>query len=170
VKVSFRARSRSRSDPDSDQSRSPRCDENAPLWRVPVPSRFLLEARLGGAFGPTFGGDVGGCSECSKSPVFGGVARASLGFELGVGLGFTVDGGYAWTRQHIEDLSMGLRAYPALHVSAQDDQRRAGIRLAREPEVVRLNVHREVSPAKVSPFAPPIRTMSTIGAHGLGRS
>jgi hypothetical protein len=87
-------------------------DTNSPLWRTSAPSKFVLEAKAGGAIGPSFGGDVTGGDGASSGLVFGGLGRASLGYELGLGLGFSVDAGYAWTRQNVSDRNTTLSPLP----------------------------------------------------------
>jgi hypothetical protein len=87
-------------------------DTNSPLWKTSAPSRFVIEAKAGGAFGPSFGGDVTGGDGASSGLVVGALGRASLGYELGVGLGFSVDAGYAWTRQNVSDRNTTLSPLP----------------------------------------------------------
>jgi tetratricopeptide (TPR) repeat protein len=88
-------------------------DTNSPLWRASIPSRFVLEATASGALSPGYGGDVAGCSGCSAGLVYGGRARASLAFELGIGLGFSADAGYLWTRQGVDGRATQLSPLPA---------------------------------------------------------
>lgn len=97
-------------------------DMTSPMWRERVPSRFLLEARAGGALGVGFGGGVADCGGCDKGLLFGGLGRASLGYELGVGLGFTVDLGYAYARQTITGRTTTLRPLPVGSSPAEQGQ------------------------------------------------
>jgi hypothetical protein len=87
-------------------------DTSSSLWRVSIPARFLVEATVGGVLSPSFGGDVTDCGSCSAGLVFGGRARASLGYELGLGLGFALDAGYAWARQSVTDRPTTLSPLP----------------------------------------------------------
>jgi hypothetical protein len=75
-------------------------------------SPFLLEGRAGGAFGSSFGGDIGGCSGCQTSLVYGWALRGSLGYELQNGLGLTLDVGYRFLRQDIYDRATTLAPLP----------------------------------------------------------
>lgn len=64
-------------------------DPTSPMWRTVVPPAFFFELRLGGAVSPSFGSDLS-----DGGVVTGGVALADVGYRLGSGLGFSVQGGY----------------------------------------------------------------------------
>jgi hypothetical protein len=54
------------------------------------------------------GGNVAGCSDCKGGLAMGGVGWLGVGYQLGMGLGFTVDVGYAWLRQNVKDRASTL--------------------------------------------------------------
>lgn len=92
-------------------------DLDSPAWGRR--SRFVVGADVLFALVPSLGGDVAGaCSgDCSRSLGVGTVALARLGYELGSGLGFGIDVGYALISQSVTDRAttikpLGLEAQP----------------------------------------------------------
>lgn len=69
-------------------------DPASALWRERHPAHFTLE--IAGAFGPApaYGGDAATCSACRARIAAGGFGSFRGGYELGSGLGFTIDAGY----------------------------------------------------------------------------
>jgi hypothetical protein len=65
-------------------------DPSSPLWRTIVPPAFFFELRLSGVLAPSLGGELNG-----GGLVFGGAALVDVGYRLGSGLGFSLQGGYA---------------------------------------------------------------------------
>jgi hypothetical protein len=78
-------------------------DTASPIWRDAKPSRFVVDVFAGAVFAPAVGGDVmGSCSAtCNKGLGLGGLLIARGGYELGSGIGFTLDLGYAIVHESV---------------------------------------------------------------------
>jgi hypothetical protein len=85
-------------------------DPNSPMWRTMHPPHVFLEALAAAPLFPSFGGDLSaGCSGgCSPGFAFGVLGQLRAGYELSSGLGFSIDGGYAWVQQSISSRSDSL--------------------------------------------------------------
>jgi len=85
-------------------------DPESPLWRTMHPPHIFLEAQAGAPLFPSLGGDLSaGCSgSCSPGFAFGVLGQLRAGYELSSGLGFSIDGGYAWVQQSITGRSDSL--------------------------------------------------------------
>jgi hypothetical protein len=89
-------------------------DPNSPMWRTLHPPHLFLEAQAAAPLFPSLGGDLnGGCSgSCSPGLAFGVLGELRAGYELSSGIGFSIDGGYAWVQQSISGRSDALNPEP----------------------------------------------------------
>ena len=71
-------------------------DPSSPVWKAANPSRVFLEIDGGPAILPSLGGDiVAGCTgTCSKTVGVGAFIVGHGGYQLGSGLGISLDGGF----------------------------------------------------------------------------
>jgi hypothetical protein len=78
-------------------------DPDSPMWKAKNPPRVLLEATLGALAGSSLGGDLNaGCTgACRAALSLGFVATVRAGYQLPLGLGFSVEAGYFSVRQGI---------------------------------------------------------------------
>ena len=83
-------------------------DDRAERWRKP--SRWIIDATIGVPIASTLGGDVGeSCAQgCDRSVGLGIRALARGGYELGWGLGFGVEAGYAAIFQSLDNRSASV--------------------------------------------------------------
>jgi PEGA domain len=89
-------------------------DPSSPLWHVQHPPHVFLEAQ-GMALGfSSLGGDLAGsCSgACSSGFAAGVLGELRAGYELSSGLGFSIDGGYAWVQQTLTGRTDSLQPLP----------------------------------------------------------
>jgi hypothetical protein len=79
-------------------------DPDSELWAERAPARFTLELLLAPNLVPLTGGDLAdGCTgSCSSGIGAGAVALLRGGYQFGVGIGLTVDAGYAVWHQKLE--------------------------------------------------------------------
>ena len=89
-------------------------DPSSPLWRVQHPPHVFIEAEGTAPLFPSLGGDLnaactGACSSGFTAGVFG---ELRAGYELSSGLGFSIDGGYAWVQQKITGRTDALQPLP----------------------------------------------------------
>src|SRR5262249_36167592 len=88
-------------------------DPNSALWRAQNPSRFTVEIDGAPALVPSFGGDVASsCTgACSAALGFGGVFIGRAGYQLGSGLGFSLNAGYLTATQKITGRSAQVKPF-----------------------------------------------------------
>lgn len=87
-------------------------DRTSPIWETVSPPKVFVELAAGPKLSPTMGGDILGCEGCKQGIGFGGQARVLVGYELGWGLGFGGELGYAALRQTAKDRVDALRPLP----------------------------------------------------------
>jgi hypothetical protein len=89
-------------------------DPSSPLWRALHPPHVFVEALVAALASPSLGGDLSaGCSGgCSSGVAAGVLGELRAGYELSSGLGFSIDGGYAWVRQSIKGRADALEPLP----------------------------------------------------------
>jgi hypothetical protein len=92
-------------------------DLSSSLWRAAFPSRIVVGLRATGGLLPSLGGDVAGCNDCSPGLALAGSLQLELGYRLGSGLGFYLEGGYLSAAQTLQDRQesltpVGLPAHP----------------------------------------------------------
>jgi hypothetical protein len=89
-------------------------DPSSPLWGALHPPHFFFEAQGSVPLFPSLGGDLNaGCTgDCSRSFALGVMGELRAGYELGSGLGFSLDGGYAWARQGVSHRPDALSPLP----------------------------------------------------------
>lgn len=108
-------------------------DPTSPLWAAQHPSRFVLELVASGAFSASFGGDLAdACTgSCSYGLPLGGKGVLHAAYELGTGLGFSVDGGYLFQAAALADRPATLTAplRPANNGTVTDKLRLSGLTL-----------------------------------------
>jgi hypothetical protein len=107
-------------------------DPNSPLWAAQNPSRFIIELVAAGAFTPTLGGDIAGCSSpCSSGLPLGGKGVLHAGYQLGSGLGFSIDGGYLALFSSVSDRAAQFfpKSRPINNGTAADTLRLSGLTL-----------------------------------------
>jgi hypothetical protein len=95
-------------------------DPTSSMWRVTVPPAFFFELSLGAGLSPSLGGDLEG-----GGVVFGGIARANVGYRLGSGLGFGLQAGYGSFGQSFDSRGATLKpeGLPVSPGTAKDDLR-----------------------------------------------
>ncbi|HEY2517382.1 MAG TPA: PEGA domain-containing protein, partial [Polyangiaceae bacterium] len=78
-------------------------DPSSATWGSRHPSRFFAELDGAAAITPSLGGDLAGrCSApCSAGSALGAAGIFRGGYELGVGLGFSIDAGYVRVEQTV---------------------------------------------------------------------
>lgn len=89
-------------------------DPTSPLWRSLHPPHLFFEAQAAALLSTTVGGDLSsGCSApCSSGLASGVLGELRAGYELSSGLGFSIDGGYAWVHQSISHRTDSLEPLP----------------------------------------------------------
>lgn len=77
-------------------------DPESPMWGAKARGHFVFEGVVGFATGSLFGGDVSSScgAGCSTALPLGGAATLHAGYELALGLGFSLDAGYVGVSQH----------------------------------------------------------------------
>lgn len=85
-------------------------DPDSALWADRTPSRLVLDVGLGAILSPASGGDVAdGCEgSCSAGLGVGGTATLRGGYRFGMGIGLTLDAGFAMLKQSYEDRAAAL--------------------------------------------------------------
>ena len=81
-------------------------DPNSALWRAQNPSRFTIELDGGLAIAPSFGGDIASTTctgTCAANLGLGGLFLGRIGYQLGSGLGFSLNAGYLTATQKVTD-------------------------------------------------------------------
>jgi hypothetical protein len=89
-------------------------DLSSPLWTAQHPPHLFLGAEAALMGFPSLGGDLSsGCSAgCSSGFALGVLGELRAGYELSSGLGFSIDGGYAWVQQTISGRPDALQPLP----------------------------------------------------------
>ncbi len=90
-------------------------DLSSPMWRSMHPPHFFFAARGALPLSPSLGSDVeAGCTgACSAGAAYGIVGELRAGYELSSGLGFSIDGGYAWAQRMVSGRADSLEPLPA---------------------------------------------------------
>lgn len=83
-------------------------DPTSPAWQKKHPPRVVLSLALGPAVGPSIGGNLDDCDDCSAAPVLGGRASLRGGYQLGLGIGLYADLGYLVLVQSVRDRAATL--------------------------------------------------------------
>ena len=83
-------------------------DPTSPEWQKKNPPRVVLSLVLTPAIGPSLGGDLDDCDDCSAGPAYGGRASLRGGYQLGLGIGLFADVGYLALVQRIHDRAATL--------------------------------------------------------------
>ncbi len=107
-------------------------DPASPLWAAKHPSVFVIEIVGALALSPGIGGDVAGCSgSCASGLPLGGKGVLHAGYELGSGLGFSIDGGYMALFSTVTDRSATVlpKGRPPNAGTASDKLRLSGLTL-----------------------------------------
>ena len=86
----------------------PERDPTSPEWQKKNPPRVVLSLVLTPAIGPSLGGDLDDCDDCSAGPAYGGRASLRGGYQLGLGIGLFADVGYLALVQRIHDRAATL--------------------------------------------------------------
>jgi hypothetical protein len=89
-------------------------DPNSPLWRNLHPPHVFIEGQAAALLFPWLGGDLSaGCSgSCSVGFAAGVLGQLRAGYELSSGIGFSIDGGYAWVQQSVNGRTDALQPLP----------------------------------------------------------
>jgi hypothetical protein len=89
-------------------------DPSSPLWRAQHPPHVFLEAGGAALLSPSLGGDIAGACKgaCSSGVAAGVMGELRAGYELSSGLGFSIDGGYAWVQQKVTHRTDALQPLP----------------------------------------------------------
>jgi hypothetical protein len=111
-------------------------DPSSALWRAQNPPRFTVEADGAVVLAPSLGGEINtSCTgACAKKPGFGGLAWGRVGYQLGSGLGFSLDAGYLAVTQAIRNRAASIQAkgLPASAGNANDTLSLSGLLLGAE--------------------------------------
>jgi hypothetical protein len=111
-------------------------DPSSALWRAQNPPRFTVEVDGALAVAPSLGGDVDSSCEgaCSKKPGLGGLVWGRVGYQLGSGLGFSLDAGYLAITQAIRDRATPIQptGLPESTGTANDTLSLSGLLLGAE--------------------------------------
>ncbi len=119
-------------------------DPTSPLWRAMHPPHIFLEAQAAALAFPSLGGDLNaGCgSGCSRGFAVGVLGEVRAGYELSSGLGFSIDGGYAWARQAIHARSDALSPLPLGSIPPDPGTTNDAVRLQGPILTASASVHR----------------------------
>jgi len=87
-------------------------DPNSAMWRAQNPSRFTIELDGALAIAPSLGGDIASNSctgTCAAKLGLGALFLGRIGYQLGSGLGFSLNAGYLTATQKIADRPTAAR-------------------------------------------------------------
>lgn len=86
----------------------------ASLWRAARPARVTLDGHLGALASPSLGGDAAkACAgACDSSVGLGFLTMFHAGYELGIGLGFSLHGGYLRVSDSVTGAPNALKPLP----------------------------------------------------------
>jgi hypothetical protein len=119
-------------------------DPTSPLWRALHPPHVFLEAQAAALAFPSLGGDLSsGCTaKCSPGFAVGVLGELRAGYELSSGLGFSIDGGYAWVRQSMHGRSDALQPLPLGSIPSDPGTSNDATRLQGPVLTASASVHR----------------------------
>jgi hypothetical protein len=101
-------------------------DPTSPLWRTVRPPHFSIEIEGGFGSAPAYGGDVASCATCSGRFGVGFFGLVRGGYELGSGVGFTIDAGYLRVLESVTRSTVLKPVGRAPNAGTVDDKLRLG--------------------------------------------